>query len=156
PGSEHRPTRDPGGRAVADSTRSRGDSAAECGSAADRVAERPTSLSHPRPRERGYAAPECRSRDRVDVVEVHDAVGGYGVVLDREYQLRDETTAGPRECRHDNRADPIRDRIPGQHEDRAITPGRRGEPDLTPLHRPNPTSLRQDPSRRSYSASAQR
>ena len=45
--------------------------------------------------------------------------------------------------------DPPCDGVPSQYEDRTVTARRRGEPNLTPLHRqPSPTSLRRDPNRR--------
>jgi len=53
---------------------------------------------------------------------------------------------------HDHGSDAVRDRVSGEHQDRAITTRRGREPDLTALHRPSPTSPRRDPNRRSPTA----
>lgn len=79
--------------------------AAICGrvsSAADGVAERAASLRDSGCRQRGHAPTERRSRDRVDVVEVHDTVGGHSIVRGSEQQLRDEPAPGSRQRRHDD------------------------------------------------------
>ena len=116
-------------------------------SAAERVAERPTDVCHPPGGELSHPPPEGRARQSVQVVEVHDTVRRDAVFACRKQQLRDEPAPRPGQRRHDNRADPIGDRIAGQHQDGAIATWRRRKPDLTPLHRPSPTSLPQAPSR---------
>ena len=67
-----------------------------------------------------------RARQRMHVVAVHDTVGGDAIFLLGEHQLRDQPARRFRQRRHDNRADPIGDRITRQQQDRTIpTPRRR-------------------------------
>ncbi len=92
---------------------------------------------------------EGGSGNRVDVVEVDDTVRRDVVVSGGEFKFGDDSSDSSCDGRHDNRADAISNRIPCEHEHWTIAARCRCEPHLTALHRPNPPSPRQVPTRRS-------
>ena len=55
----------------------------------------------------GYGAPKAVARQRVDVVEIHDAVGWDAVPVGGQLDLGDEASASPGERGHNDRADPV-------------------------------------------------
>lgn len=86
-----------GRRAIASAIMSGGCSrSAPCG-----VAKCSTCLSKPRRFERGDLPPESVTWNRVDVVEVDDAIGG-NTVVGRQFKLRDQTSDHPRDGCHDD------------------------------------------------------
>jgi len=51
----------------------------------------------------------------VDVVEVHDAIGGDAVVSLGQFQLGHETSSCPSERDHDHSTGPVGDGVASQH-----------------------------------------
>ena len=68
---------------------------------------------------------------------------GNTVICHSEGQLRRQASAGAGERGNNHGANAIGNGIAGKHEHRTIAPWGVGKPDLTPLHRPTPTSLQQ-------------
>jgi hypothetical protein len=106
------------------------------GLAANGVPEGAAGLRHARVRKRRHPSTERSSGDRVDVVEIHDAIARNVITLRGELEFRYEIPLGSGERRHRHRPDPICDGITRQHEHGSIAARCRGEPDLTALHRP--------------------
>jgi hypothetical protein len=96
----------------------------------------------------GDLTPQGSAWNRVDVVEVHDALGWHAIG-GSQHELRDETSDGSRDGRYHDRPDAAGNRVSGHDQDRAVPARRCRKPNLTVLHRPNPTSLRRVPNRRS-------
>jgi len=94
-------------------------------------------------------ATEGGSRDRVDVVEVDDAVRRDAVFMCGQFEFGNESPDSASDRRHDDGSDAISDGVSREHEDRSFTARRGGEPHFTALHQPSPTSLRRVPTRRS-------
>ena len=82
----------------------------------------------------------------VQVVEVGDTSCGHSVEVWCQFQLGDQAADDARDGSDHNRTDPISDWVPSENQYRAITTRSSGEPDLTPLHQPNPTNPLPDPS----------
>src|SRR5450759_2099287 len=84
-------------------------------------------------------------RQRVRVVEVDHAWGGHAVLLGSQLQLRYQPAHSPGERRDDDRADTVRHWVTRKDEHGSVAARRRGEPDLTSLHRPSPPTPRLAP-----------
>jgi len=106
-------------------------------------------LRQTRRTQRNDHSPKCCSWQSMDVVKVDDAIRRHTVILCGEFQFRDEPSDSPRQRGDHDMADPIRDGIPRQHENRSIATRRRSEPNLTPLHQTSPTNPPPDPTPRS-------
>ena len=113
------------------------------------VAQALAALSEPRGFELDDVSAKGVSGNRVDIVEVDDAIRWDAVIGGCEFEFGDESSNGARDRRHDDGSDAIGDWVSGEHEYWAIAAGCRGEPHLTALHRPSPPSLPPVPSRRS-------
>ncbi len=97
--------------------------------------------------ELGDLSPKGGTRNRVDVVEVDDAVRRNSVVRCQR-ELRHKIADRPGDgCDH-NRPDSISHGVAGENQHGAVAAWCFCEPDFTLLHRPNPTSLRRVPTRR--------
>jgi hypothetical protein len=70
----------------------------------------------------------------VKVVEVDNAVRWDTILSGREIEFGDQPTSGSCNCGNDHCADPICNRVSGQHQNGTVTAGGCGEPNLTPLH----------------------
>jgi hypothetical protein len=119
------------------------------------IAKSLTCLCHSNWRQRGNETSKRIAPNRVDVVEVHDAVGRNSVIVDRQLQLGYQCSCGASERGNDHSTDSISDRIACEDEDGSVTAGRGSEPNVTALHRPSPTNPQPDPSRRSRRAPPQ-
>jgi hypothetical protein len=76
----------------------------------------------------GDAPSKRGAGQRVNVVKVDDAVAWNVVLGGGQFQLGHQAPAGTGQCRHDNRAYPVRNRISGEDKYGPGTARRGGEP----------------------------
>src|SRR5213082_3367314 len=110
-------------------------------SATGRSGQGPTCLDQAAGGKNGHVAPKLLARKRVDVVEVHHAVGRHSVGRCCQIEFGYEAPTSPGERGDHDGSDAVRDRVAGEHEDRTVAAWGRRKPDVTALHRPSPTSL---------------
>lgn len=84
----------------------------------------------------------------MNIVEIDNTFRRHAVVGWVQLKFRHEASVGSGNCCNDNGPNSRRNRVTGQYEYWTIATWRDCEPDVTALHRPNPTSLLQDPNQR--------
>lgn len=104
---------------------------------------------HPCLRQASDPASQGRARQRMNVVEIDDAIAWHAVVGGGQSQLGHQSSTGAGQCCYDDRADPVGNRISRENENGPVTAGCRGEPQFTAPHRPSLPIPRQAPIRRS-------
>jgi hypothetical protein len=107
-----------------------------------------THLRHSTWRHRGNETPKRITPNRVDVVEVHDAVARNAVIIYGQIQFGHEAACRASQRGNDDSTYSISDRIARQDEHRSIAASCGSKPDVTALHRPSPTNPPPAPSQR--------
>jgi hypothetical protein len=97
-------------------------------SASGAGSQRATRLMKARRRQPGDFPTKSVARQRMNIVEVDDAIAGNMILVDSQLQFRDQPTASPRQCRHHDSPNPLSHWIPGEDQNGSVAARGCGKP----------------------------